>query len=131
MKISIKLCDYKEITPLIKHGKKERVTFVNAEGCLWFCAEYEGSVIGCAALVIKGATARFKSDFVHPNFRMGGVGNLLMEARLKELGPFVGKATAFCTPMSWPIYKKNGFIEHNKNKFGIIYSGRLFKHERL
>jgi N-acetylglutamate synthase-like GNAT family acetyltransferase len=129
MKTSIRRCDYKEISTLVKQGKKERVTFDDPLNCLWFCAEYEGIVIGCAALVINGPKARFKSDFVHPNFRMGGLGDRLMQARIDELKGFIGKATAFCTPMSWPIYKKHGFIEHNKNSFGIIYGGRIFKNE--
>jgi N-acetylglutamate synthase-like GNAT family acetyltransferase len=129
MKTSIRRCDYKEISLLIKQGKKERVTFDNPDGCLWFCAENQGKVIGCAALVVNGARARFKSDFVHPNFRMGGVGKSLLQARIEELKGFTGKATAFCTPMSWPIYKTHNFIEHNKNRFGIIYSGRIFKNE--
>jgi N-acetylglutamate synthase-like GNAT family acetyltransferase len=121
MSILVRLCDYSEIQTLAKQGRKERVTFENPEGCLWFCAEYKGGVVACAALHIKGSSARFKSDFVNPNFRMNGVGKHLVEARIKELSLFDGMATAFCTPMSWPIYQSYGFVERSKNKYGIIY----------
>jgi N-acetylglutamate synthase-like GNAT family acetyltransferase len=127
MKTLIKECDYENIKPLIKLGKKERVTFENPEGCVWFSAEFDGKVIGCCALVFKGSKVRFKSNFVHPNYRMNGVGKAMLAARMKRLDGFIGKATVFSTPISWPSYDIYDFVEYKKNKYGIVYGGRIFK----
>ena len=69
---------------------------------------------------------RFKSNFVHPNYRMNGVGKAMLAARIKRLDGFVGKATVFSTPISWPSYDIYNFIEYRKNKYGIVYGGREF-----
>lgn len=107
-------CGFDEIKPLIAKGKKERVTFANPDGATWWGCFYDDVIIGCVCSVRKKGSIRFKSDYVLPDYRRGGVYKRLFSMRLSE-GTNVTK-TAFCTPCSLSLYLKNGFKEITKRK---------------
>jgi GNAT superfamily N-acetyltransferase len=111
LKIAAKRCDYEVIKPFKTQCSKERVTLDNPSGSVWIAAFNDDKVIGFVCLVVtKARSARFKSDYVLPEYRGRGIYGRLFALRMALCGRLgVKKATAFCTPLSLPTYVKNGF----------------------
>lgn len=80
------------------------------------------AVLGFAALMLRCGAARFKADWVRPDYRGRGIGKSLMAARLAVLEQtHIARATAFCTSLSLPLYKAHGFREVRVNERGITF----------
>lgn len=122
MSVRVEKSEYKLVRSLMRQGNKERVTFDNPDGSQWWIAidEDTDTVLGCVCAVIKGNTARYKSDFVLPAFRGQGAYRELFKVRDEQISAEV--ITAFCTPLSLPMYLKNEFkaISINKNNITFV-----------
>lgn len=116
MKLRVEKTVFDKVIPLIRLGKKERVTFDNPSGSSWWIAIDDDidQVVGCVCSVEKGNITRFKSDFVLREYRGKGVYKILFSERLLETKSL--KITAFCTHFSLPTYLNNGFAPVSKNR---------------
>ncbi len=101
----------------------------NPANAVWFKAyDKNNNIRGFVCLTInKTLTARFKSDFVLTGYRNRGIYKILFAARMNYAKHTkLKKATAFCTPLSYPTYIKNGFTPKKKYKSDIIFVERVF-----
>ena len=122
-RIVIRQSKYVDVAGLASRAKKERVSMANPEGAIWFCAYSEDNVVGFVCLVInkRSGVARFKSDYVIDSYRGYGLYKSLFRLRMVFCSfNKVKKVTAFCTPMSYPTYIKNGFKPKSK-KGDIVF----------
>ena len=112
--MEVKRIQFNDVEALVKLGKRERVTFANPPGALWWGVFLQEKIVACAALVVKqgkrGLVGRFKSDYVLPEYRGKGVYRAMFQARLEDAVSYgLVEGTAFCTPMSVHQYNKSGF----------------------
>ena len=110
-----------ELNHLKQIAMKERVILKDTISDVnYIIAQLDGLIIGFVGYSILKNKARFKSDFVHPEFRCKGIYSILFQERLKRVKN-IKQIDAFCTKFSLPKYLKNGFIIKKINNFGITY----------
>ena len=109
--------DYEAVKPFIKAAKKEHVSFGNPIGAKWYGIYVDGYLVSFYCIVIKGKTARFKSNYTIPEYRGRGCLQAFIE-HAKDLCKWRGvkEITAFCTPLSVKSHIRNGAVMKSQNK---------------
>ncbi len=143
----VESCDFAEVKRWASPAAREHVKVDNPEGTRYFCVRNRlairfsnghpivqnvvdnrlgrEAVLGFAAMFVRAGRARFKADYVLPDYRGKGIGRALIAARLAEMKKLgVSQATAFCTPLSLPLYLAAGFKEVSRNPRGIAFCKR-------
>lgn len=83
---------------------------------------------GYMPLNSDGSVIRFKSDWVHPDWRKQGIYKIIFDARLAGVKAFdVCEINAFCTKMSLPVYLANGFETVMVNGRGSTFVKLMLK----
>ena len=101
---------FKDIQPLAKYARKEHVIINYFKGSIWLAAKKNNRLVGCVCCQKKKDKARFKGDFVLPEYRNEGIYRSLFEARNWLIrGLHLKEISAFCTQMSIILYLENGF----------------------
>lgn len=98
-------------------AKKERVSFENPAGARWY-GIFDGDVlVAFYCIVLKGQSARFKSNYTIPEYRGKGCLQKFIE-HAKDLCRMHGvrELTAFCTPLSVKSHIRNGAVVQSQNK---------------
>ena len=114
---------YEDIVAHRYKGKAAKEGVVSDEHTKYFGFFLETTLVAFVGYMQIGATYRFKSDWVNPQWRGQGIYQLLFAHRQEYISKvFKGEITAYCTDLSLPIYKKNGFEVANvitRGKKGI------------
>lgn len=111
MNITTRFVSYNEIKEALKGMSKEHVALSDDNKTAYIGAFVGDRLVGCVGFVLYGKKLRYKTDFVHKDFRGKGVYSLLWKRRDEEsakIGSYT--KTAFCTTMSIGMYLAHGFI---------------------
>jgi hypothetical protein len=125
MDVKIQLIRFKEIN-FRNLMLKERVAVKNLPGTVYIGVRVNNMLVGVAAYHINGNSIRYKTDFMLPNYRGLGLYKKLFQHRERLVIDHAHNSmqsvivTAFCTPMSLPVYLKNRFIAESE-KNGITF----------
>lgn len=85
---------------------------------------YDGArILGVVGYKTMGRVLRYKTDWVHPNYRGQGIYRLLWYTR-EAACEDAKHVTAFCTPMSLPMYLSHGFTAVRTTSTGITFVRR-------
>jgi len=105
------------IKPLMAAAKKERVSFENPTGARWYGIFDGDALVSFYCIVLKGKSARFKSNYTIPEYRGKGCLQKFIE-HAKDLCRMrgVSEMTAFCTPLSVKSHVRNGAAILSQNK---------------
>ena len=105
------------VKPFIAAAKKESVSFENPVGARWYGIYWDGHLISFYCIVVKGKSARFKSNYTVPEYRGRGCLQKFIE-HAKDLCRMSGvrEITAFCTPLSVRSHIRNGAVIQSQNK---------------
>jgi GNAT superfamily N-acetyltransferase len=146
----VESCEFAEVKGFASRAAKEHVKVDAPAGVEYFCVRNlqplsrnaaglitsthrldnrlpQNAVLGFAALMVRGSQARFKADWVRPEMRGKGIAKALMAARMERVASgHVPRASAFCTPLSLPIYLANGFKPKSVNPRGITFVEACF-----
>ena len=113
---------FDEIKPFIKDAKKEQVSFVNNQFCHWYGMKHNGTLVAFFCLMVKGGTARFKSNYTVPAYRRNGfLGNFILFSKNVCAIMGVKKMTCFCTKMSLKQHVRAGAIVVSRRKHDITF----------
>jgi len=98
-------------------AKKERVSFENPAGARWYGIFDGERLVAFYCIVLKGHSARFKSNYTIPEYRGRGCLQKFIE-HAKDLCRMHGikEMTAFCTPLSVKSHVRNGGVIKSQNK---------------
>ena len=118
-KWEIKSVEYFDLVPL---RSKARVEGVVMDASTKFLAMFiEDHIVGFVGWMdVMGGALRYKSDWVHPDWRGLGIYSALFAERLKQTATD-REINAYCTSMSLPVYLKNGFKTQTVLKRGSTY----------
>ena len=130
MKELLKEITYDDVKSFATIAKKERVSFENPANAEWYGIYEDEQLVSFFCLVVKGKSARFKSNYTLPEYRGRGylqkfIDFALAECRQKGLY----EMTAFCTPMSIKSHLRNGAVKHSK-KNDITYVKYIFRRKK-
>lgn len=140
----VERCQFKDVKRWASPAAREHVKVDDPPGTQYFCVRNrrpmrqsngvatvvevvngslpETAILGFAAMFTRPNGARLKADYVLPDYRSKGIGRALIAARLEELERHgIKQATAFCTPMSLPLYLAAGFEELSRTARGIVF----------
>lgn len=110
-----------EIKHLINNAKKENISFTPTKNETKYIGYFvKNIVIGFVGYEIQTAGVRFKSDYIHPNYRGNGYYQELFNYRM-DIFRNEKKISAYCTIKSLSTYLKNGFEIVSTNKKRITY----------
>lgn len=117
----IKKISFDDVKGFIKEAKKERVSFDNPKGAYWFGIYEDDKLVSFYCLVVKGKTARFKSNYTAPEYRRRGyLKRFIQHSKKICIKNNIEKMTAFCTPMSINSHLRGGAVRVS-NKEDIIF----------
>lgn len=92
---------FNDVQPFITMAKKARVSFENPAEAEWYGIFENDRLVSFFCLVIKGKTARFKSNYTLPEYRRRGYLQRFIDFAIAEcMKRKVHVMTAFCTPLS-------------------------------
>ena len=116
--------------------RKERVAIKKYDIKTHYLCIMEGiQVIGIVGWQELGTNhIRLKTDYIKKDYRGKSCYSLLWTARMKAIFEMYSPAvmSAYCTPMSLPKYKKEGFIVTRESDNGIAYTKlKMEKNEKL
>ena len=124
---SIREVSLVEIAHMIPWAKKEGVSFTPTKNQTKYIARLIlDKVIGFVGYEIQTGGVRFKSDYVHPNYRGNGYYQELFDYRM-NLFANEKRITAYCTNKSLSTYLRNGFKATNTNKNNVTYVIREYE----
>lgn len=121
---------YDAVKPFITAAKKERVSFENPVEAEWYGIFEDEKLVSFFCLVVKGVSARFKSNYTLPDYRGRGYLQRFIDfavAECRKRG--VCEMTAFCTPMSIKSHLRNGAIPKSK-KNDIVFVKYIFRRKK-
>lgn len=113
----IQRIEFEEVMQYISAATKERVSFDNPLRARWYGIHDGDKLVAFYCLVLKGKTARFKSNYTIPEYRGRGCLQKFIE-HAKDLCRMHGvkEMTAFCTPLSVNSHIRNGAVKLSQNK---------------
>lgn len=121
---------FDDVKPFSTAAKKERVSFENPAEAEWY-GIFEGEkLVSFFCLVVKGKSARFKSNYTLPEYRGKGYLQQFIDFAVAECrARGVYEMTAFCTPMSIKSHLRNGAIIKS-NKGDITFIKYVFRRKK-
>lgn len=122
MVVQIRTVTFTDLSPL-SAMRKEHVDFTDNGNTSYLGAFVEDKIVGVVGWQMVGKrNLRYKTAFVLPQYRGKGIYKALFEAREQHCEAiFKEKITAFCTPLSLPMYLKSGFEVVRENKNGVKF----------
>lgn len=120
----VELVTYEGVRHLKAQMNRERVTL--SPGGEYLCIRQGDAVIGVVGLIyLSPGKVRFRSDYVVPAFRNGGLYDRLFRARMAAVQNGAHTAlTAFCTQKSLSTYLRYGFRSVKAQNNGITFVRR-------
>ena len=121
---NFKRINFDDVKPFIVKAKKEQVSFENPPGAEWYGIFKDEKLVSFFCLVVKGKTARFKSNYTVPEYRKQGCLQTFIEFSISEcIKRGVCEMSAFCTPLSIKSHIQNGakIISEKKDVWFIKY----------
>lgn len=108
---------FEDVKPFASAAKKEHVSFENPAGAKWYGIFNGDVLVSFYCIVLKGKSARFKSNYTIPEYRGRGCLQKFIE-HAKDLCRMHGitEMTAFCTPLSVRSHIRNGAVLQSQNK---------------
>ena len=121
---------FESVKPFAAAAKKERVSFENPAEAEWYGIFDGDKIVSFFCLVVKGKSARFKSNYTLPEYRGRGYLQAFISFAIKEcLKRGVSEMTAFCTPLSIKSHLRNGAIAKSK-KGDITFIKYVFRRKK-
>lgn len=126
----LKKIQFDDVKAFETAAKKERVSFENPAAAEWYGIFDNEKIVSFCCLVIKGKSARFKSNYTLPNYRGRGYLQRFIDFAISEcMRRGVYEMTAFCTPMSVKSHLRNGAIPKSK-KNDITFVRYIFRRKK-
>ena len=128
--IEIQKIRFDDVKPFSAAAKKERVSFENPAEAEWYGIFEDEKLVSFFCLVIKGTSARFKSNYTLPDYRGRGCLQRFIDFAITECRRRgVCVITAFCTPLSLKSHLRNGAIMSSK-KGDIAFVKYVFRRKK-
>lgn len=122
----MKICriSFDETKQYQKNAKKEHVSFANPKNAMWFGIYDNGILVSFYCLVIKGKSARFKSNYTVEFYRRRGcLQEFIEHAKSICRQNNVHSMTCFCTKMSYGSHIRHGaLLISAKKTYYVKYS---------
>ncbi len=107
--MKFRTCKFNEIEHLQNEDDRGIVEFHNGKNMIWFCADMEGDILGCAALrILSKKKARLNHLYVKTAFRNAGIASFLIHTRIRY-AMTLGIKSIETTSKSSLFTKKFGF----------------------
>jgi len=107
--MKFRTCKFNEIKHLQNEDDRGIVEFHDGKNMIWFCADMDGDILGCAALrILSGKKARLNHLYVKTAFRNAGIASFLIHTRIRY-AMTLGIKSIETTSKSSLFTKKFGF----------------------
>ena len=128
--IEIQKIQFDDVKPFSAAAKKERVSFENPAAAEWYGIFEDEKLVSFFCLVVKGTSARFKSNYTLPDYRGRGYLQRFIDFSVSECRRRgVYEMTAFCTPLSVKSHLRNGAIPKSQ-KGDITFVKYVFRRKK-